>query len=172
MARRMLHPTEGILPCWISVELPGTRTCCRSREGGIFLHGVDATFARRQRMGLMEYRYRNLQMLLSALIPLCPVTISIIKMCSLLVSVGSSACVPIPSLRDLQECFYDRGIGLDPAGAHYNGVIVGKVDEFGAVEVQLHPSSVSELGVWCMRRTPSRRLWDTSCGATLESSGM
>lgn len=154
-------PTEGILPLIDILELPGTRTCCRSREAASSM--VSMPLLHIQQKDKWSCGYRNLQMLLSALIPLLP-SDHLYHQCvpASLKRSDLGVAVPIPSLRDLQECLQQSWrLGLDPRGAaHYNGVIVGKVDEIGAVEVSsiLAAVRIDSVVVQFIKTHESRRL--------------
>ena len=128
--------TEGILPLLDILELPSTRTCCRSREAASSMASMPLLHI--QQKDKWSCGYRNLQMLLSALIPLLP-SDHHYHQCvpDSLKRSDLGVAVPIPSLRDLQGFLQQSWrLGLDPRGAeHYDGVIVGKIDEIGAVEV-------------------------------------
>jgi hypothetical protein len=120
--------TEGILPLLNVLELPNTRTCGRSRESGSSHSHVPLLHV--QQKDKWSCGFRNLQISLSALIPLLPsdhpyhaAVPPSLKRSDL------GVAVPIPSIKDLQE-FLERAwqIGIDPRGAgHYGGKIVGKV---------------------------------------------
>ena len=127
--------TEGILPLIDILELPRTRTCCRARETAAALASMPMLHI--QQKDKWSCGYRNIQMLLSALIPLLPsdhpyhqcVPASLRRS-------DLGVAVPIPSLMDLQLFLQHAWrIGLDPQGArHYQGTIVDKLDQIGAIE--------------------------------------
>jgi hypothetical protein len=153
-------PTEGILPLLDILELPRTRTCCRYREAASML---TMPLLHIQQKDKWSCGYRNLQMLLSAFIPLLP-SDHPYHQCvpASLKRSDLGVAVPIPSLKDLQE-FLERGwqMGLDPRGAeHYGGNIVGKTDEVGAVEVCSMLASVrlDSVVVQFIKTDESRRL--------------
>jgi hypothetical protein len=126
--------TEGILPLIDILELPRTRTCCRARETAAL---ASMPMLHIQQKDKWSCGYRNIQMLLSALIPLLPsdhpyhqcVPASLRRS-------DLGVAVPIPSLMDLQLFLQHAWrIGLDPQGArHYQGTIVDKHDQVGAIE--------------------------------------
>ncbi|KAI2496498.1 ubiquitinyl hydrolase [Fragilaria crotonensis] len=103
--------TEGILPLIDILELPRTRTCCRARETASALAYMPMLHI--QQKDKWSCGYRNVQMLLSALIPLLPS------------DHPYHQCVPASLRRS------DLGV----AGArHYQGTIVDKDDKIGAIE--------------------------------------
>mmetsp|Transcript_31805 Transcript_31805/g.48059 ORF Transcript_31805/g.48059 Transcript_31805/m.48059 type:complete len:395 (+) Transcript_31805:265-1449(+) len=128
--------TEGVLQLINILDLPRTRTCCRSRE--ISLPSFTLPLLHIQQKDKWSCGYRNLQMLMSALIPQLRSDHPYHQRipCSLRRS-SVGAAVPIASLKDLQK-FLEAAwkVGLDSRGAeHYGSKIVGKSDEIGAVEV-------------------------------------
>mmetsp|Transcript_1939 Transcript_1939/g.2851 ORF Transcript_1939/g.2851 Transcript_1939/m.2851 type:complete len:264 (+) Transcript_1939:159-950(+) len=129
-------PTEGVLPLINILELPRTRTCCRSRENSSL--SLTLPVLHIQQKDKWSCGYRNLQMLMSALIPQLPSGHPYHqRVPSSLRRSGVGSAVPIASLKDLQEFLEGAWkVGLDSRGAeHYGSKIVGKSDEIGAVEV-------------------------------------
>lgn len=127
--------TEGILPLVNILELPGMRTCGRCRESSAM---SVLPLLHIQQKDKWSCGYRNLQMLLSALIPQLPSDHPYhTKVPANLKRSDLGVAVPIPSLKDLQE-FLEAAwkMGLDPRGSQFfGGKIVGKPAEIGAVEV-------------------------------------
>lgn len=128
-------PTEGILPLLDILELPRTRTCCRSNEAASVIASMPLLHI--QQKDRWSCGYRNLQMLLSALIPLLPSDHPYHQCVSASLRRSDlGVAVPIPSLLDLQHFLQHAWhLGLDPRGArHFQGSIVEKDDQIGAVE--------------------------------------
>jgi Peptidase family C78 len=130
--------TEGILPLLDLLELPLTRTCGRYQESSSVISNIPLLHV--QQKDNWSCGYRNVQMMLSSLLPLLPSdhayhTCNIVSPALKRSDLG--VAVPIPSLRDLQEWLEAAWrLGLDPQGAaHYNGRIIGKSDKIGAIEV-------------------------------------
>jgi hypothetical protein len=154
--------TEGILPLINILEFPQTRTCGRSRENGTAISLLPLLHI--QQKDKWSCGYRNLQMLLSALIP--QLTSSDhpyhSRVPASLKRSDLGVAVPIPSLMNLQEFLESAWqIGLDPRGCeHYGGKIVGKEDEIGAVEVSsiLGFLRIDNVVVQFIKTPESRRL--------------
>ena len=154
-------PTEGILPLLDILELPRTRTCGRSKETASAMASMPLLHI--QQKDRWSCGYRNVQMILSALIPLLPsdhpyhqcVPASLRRS-------DLGVAVPIPSLLDLQH-FQQHSwrLGFDPQGArHYQGTIVEKHDQIGAIEVLTILASVriDTVVVQFVKTHESRRL--------------
>ena len=125
------------------------------------------TFLHVQQKDRFSCGYRNMQMLLTAMLPLLPIDHSYYRLppCSLYTL--DAGHIIIPNLNQLQQ-FMEQAwaAGFDPKGAKfYNHKIVGKKSQIGAVEVSytllylgidccvvqfaLCPKSRSQLGPFC-----------------------
>jgi len=126
--------TEDLLPLLNVLELASTRTCSRSQEKSS--ERVNLSFLHIQQNDKWSCGYRNLQMMLSSLLPRFQMDHPYFD--GLPESLRpSKESRPIPSLKDIQG-FLEHAwqLGFDPRGQEfYSGTIIGKVEWVGAVEV-------------------------------------
>ena len=153
--------TEGILPLLHILELPGMRTCGRFREDGVLPSQVQVLHV--QQKDKFSCGYRNLQILLSALVPQLQHDHPYYQnLPNSLKRSDIGVAVPIPSLTQLQVFLENAWAeGFDPKGAaYYHGKILGKTSKIGAIEVSslLSWFSIDSVVVQFIKTEESRRL--------------
>lgn len=150
--------TEGLLPLLNILDLRHTRTCSRAQNKSndppylLLLHI--------QQNDKWSCGYRNLQMMLSALLPRFPAHHPYFR--GLPESLRPSKTErPLPSLTDVQG-FLEQAwqLGFDERGAaFYSGKVIGKVEWIGALEVWsiLASRSIDAVVVQFMKCLESRK---------------
>ena len=156
-SHRTICVTEDLLSLFNILELKNTRTCSRATEAPKFT--LDFPFLHIQQKDKWSCGYRNLQMLLSSLLPRFPSDHPyFVGLPQKLVPTKGAR--PLPSLSDVQE-FLERAweMGFDRRGAEfYSRKIIGKSEWIGAVEVWsiLASRNIDSVVVQFMSRQESR----------------
>lgn len=138
--------TEGIISLADMLHLPDVATCAGGKK---HRQSVSSVLHIKQN-DKWSCGFRNLQMMLSALLPRLPAFHPFFEVVpdslKRYPATAGSIPTPLPSLRQLQSFLEQSWAdGFDPRGAqHYNRRIVGKRSEIGAVEVS---SCLSFLGI-------------------------
>jgi hypothetical protein len=149
--------TEDLLPLLNILELKNTRTCSRATEAPHLT--LDFALLHIQQKDKWSCGYRNLQMMLSSLLPRFtsdhPYFVGLPQKL-----VPSKGARPLPSLSDIQE-FLERAweMGFDRRGAEfYSRKIIGKSEWIGAVEVWsiLASRNIDSVVVQFMKSRESR----------------
>lgn len=157
------------------------RTCCRR---DVLTPGVAAPIAKKQNLTLLHIGqkdkwscgYRNLQMLLAALVPTLPPNHEYLNRnaSNFQCERQQVLCFEIPSQPELEDTLEASWqAGFDSSGAaHYNGRVCGKRKWIGAVEVwsTLVSTGVDACVVQFIRCAESRRLLGHFCAAYFASS--